>query len=93
MSTPEIADLVQEQRLALRRSLVRIDAHRTALAGILPLDGRRLARLDDAELMRIEALMKKFENALHVSSAALGPLLARIERFIERSALLPDVPG
>jgi hypothetical protein len=78
--------IVLEQLQALRRSLARIDAHRTTLAGRLPLGAAALERLDDADLVRIEALMKKFEQFVDdLRRVARGVLLLAAEDVEGRS--------
>ncbi len=62
MTTTVIERLVREQLDGLRRSLARIEKHRAALAARLPLDAAAIESLGDADLVRIEALMKKFEE-------------------------------
>jgi hypothetical protein len=78
--------IVLEQLQALRRSLARIEAHRTALAGRLPLGAAALERLDDADLVRIEALMKKFEQFVDdLRRVARGILLLGAEDVAGKS--------
>lgn len=61
-SEPELEIVVAEQLRSLRRSVTRIEAHRAVLASIPPIDAIELGGLGDTDLVRVKALMKKFEH-------------------------------